>query len=252
MSAAPQTPPLPLPRVTLVRQFDTCRLVPSKYSADGASALVRIADDDAHLRDIFDLDQATNERLLGERDRLPGIGVDELVSGVPCAHFINAAFCHPHPLGSRFNGPDRGAWYTAFELETAQAEVAFHKGLELAEIGWTGKEAITYDLYLADFSAQFHDIRRDARFADCLAPDSYVASQALAQRLLEAESLGVVFPSVRHARGTCLACFRPALVANVRKGDTYRFTWDGGPEPSIRRQRRARGPRGGESGQSEV
>lgn len=234
------------PRLTLVRQFDTCRLVPSKYADDGGSALVRIADDDAHLRDIFELDHVTNERLLGERDRLTGIGVDELVSGVPCAHFINAAFCHPHPLGSRFNGPDRGAWYAAFELETAQAEVGYHKSLELAEVGWT-EEEITYDLYLADFSAQFHDLRRDTRFADCLDPASYVASQALAQRLLDAGSLGIVFPSVRHARGTCLACFRPALVANVRKGDTYRFTWDGGPAPAIRKQRRTRGAPGAES-----
>ncbi len=36
----------------------------------------------------------------------------------------NGAFSHPHPLGSRFNGPDRGAWYAAFDLSTSQAEVA--------------------------------------------------------------------------------------------------------------------------------
>ncbi|MCY3878021.1 MAG: hypothetical protein OXF74_02435 [Rhodobacteraceae bacterium] len=41
--------------------------------------LVRIADDADHLRDIFDLDQATNDRLLAENGRLPGIGIDELV-----------------------------------------------------------------------------------------------------------------------------------------------------------------------------
>jgi RES domain-containing protein len=228
--------PLPLPRFTLVRQFDTHRLVPSKYAADGASALTRIADDDRHLRDIFDLDQATNERLQAEHDLLPGIGVHELVFGVPAAHIINAAFCHPNPLGSRFNSPERGAWYAAFELETAQAEVAYHKSVELAEVGWT-REDITYDLYLADFSAQFHDLRRDGRHADCLDPDSYVASQALAHLLLDEGALGVVYPSVRRAKGTCLACFRPALVVNVRRSGTFRFQWDGGPEPTIRRVR---------------
>ena len=95
------------------------------------------------------------------------------------------------------------------------------------------QEDITYDDYLADFSAEFHDIRDDAEFADLLAPDSYVASQDLAQGLLEGGSLGVVYPSVRRKRGTCVACFRPALVMNVRKGSTYRFDWNGSAEPEI-------------------
>ncbi len=32
---------------------------------------------------------------------------------------------------SRFNGSERGLWYAAFRLETAQAEVAFHLGKDL-------------------------------------------------------------------------------------------------------------------------
>ena len=39
-----------------------------------------------------------------------------------------AAFCHAHPLGSRFAGADRGAWYAGFEIETSHAEVAFLDG----------------------------------------------------------------------------------------------------------------------------
>ena len=117
---------------------------------------------------------------------------------MPYYRIVNAAFCHAHPLGSRFNGPDRGAWYAAFESETAQAEVAFHKWVELAEVDWF-EEDVTYDDYLADFSAEFHDVRDDDRFADCLAPDSYLASQDLAQRLLDSDSLGIVYPSVRRA-----------------------------------------------------
>ncbi|MGE0750228.1 MAG: RES family NAD+ phosphorylase [Variibacter sp.] len=221
-----------LPAARLVRRNDTHRLIPSKYSEGGDSVLTRIAESDAHLRDIFDLDNATNDRLLAENDLVPGIGIHELVFGVPYFRIVNAAFCHPHPLGSRFNGPERGAWYAAFALETAQAEVAFHKSVELAEVDWFD-EAITYDDYLADFSAAFHDIRDDERFADCLAPESYVASQALAAQLLDAGSLGIIYPSVRRRRGICLACFRPALVMNVRKARTYRFTWSGKPEPKV-------------------
>lgn len=214
-----------LPPVTLVRQFDTHRLIPSKYSPGGESVLARIADDDAHLNDIFDLDNATNGRLKAENNLLPGIGVDELLFGVPYYRIVNAAFCHAQPLGSRFNGPDRGAWYAAFELPTAQAEVAFHKGVELAEIGWA-EESVTYDDYLADFSAGLHDIRHGKAFARCIDPESYVASQQLAERLLAEGGLGIVYPSVRRPNGTCLACFRPALVMNVRKDKTYRFSWN--------------------------
>ncbi len=231
------------PPVSLVRQFDTHRLILSRHLPHGDSVLVSVSDDDAHLQAIFELDSATNDRLLAAQQLLPGIGVEELVFGVPHAAVINAAFCHPHPLGGRFNGPPRGAWYAAFDLETSQAEVGFHKSVQLSEIG-RFDDSVTYDDYLADFSAEFHDLRSTSALratADKAAtpvrayldPDSYVESQALAERLLDADSLGVIYPSVRHTGGTCVACVRPALVANVKRGKTYRFVWDGGPEPAI-------------------
>jgi hypothetical protein len=222
-----------LPPVSLVRQIDTHRLVLSRHLPQGDSVLVAISDDDAHLQAIFELDAATNDRLLAEQQLLPGIGIEELVFAIPHAAVVNAAFCHPHPLGSRFNGPTRGAWYAGFALATSQAEVGFHKSVQLAEIG-RFDDTVTYDDYLADFSASFHDLRSAPPGARTwLDPNTYVESQELAERLLEAESLGVVYPSVRHAGGTCVACFRPALVTNLRRGKTYRFTWEGTPEPSI-------------------
>ncbi len=220
------------PPLTPVRQQDTHHLVPSKYSDGGDSVLTHIADDDAHLQSLFDLDHATNERLIAENDLLPGIGIDERVFGIPHYRIVNAAFTHAHPLGSRFNGPERGAWYAGFALETAQAEIVFHKSVELAEINWF-EESVTYDDYLADFGGSFHDIQETKAFTDCLDPQSYRASQSLAERLLAAGSAGVLYPSVRHPGGICLACFRPALVNNLHKGDRYRFTWNGKPEPRV-------------------
>ena len=93
-----------LPRTSLVRRNDTHRLIPSKYSEPDGSVLARIADDDRHLADIFDLDNATNDRLLAENELLPGIGVHELVFGVQYYRIVNAAFTHANPLGSRFSG----------------------------------------------------------------------------------------------------------------------------------------------------
>ncbi len=222
-----------LPPRSPLRREDTHRLIPSRFR-DPESVLARIADDTQHLAAIFDLDHATNDRLLAEHDLLPGIGVHELLFGVPNYRVVNAAFTHAHPMGSRFNGPERGAWYCAFELRTAQAEIVFHKTVQLAEIG-RFEDEVVYDDYLADFSGDFHDLRDAPPFADCLAPDSYVHSQELAARLLTAESLGVVYPRVRRAGGTCLACFRPALVSNVRRGGSYALRWQGSPKPVIRR-----------------
>ncbi len=209
--------------VTDLRCFDTHRLLPAKYSPNYDSVLTRIADNDEDLQRIFELDNATNGRLLAEENRSPGISQRELVFHVPHYRVINAAFTHPHPLGARFSTPERGAWYAAFELATAKAEVIFHKSIEFAEIDWKEREEIGYDDYLADFTAPFHDLRGVED--EALSPSSYVRSQQVAVELLELGSLGIIYPSVRREGGTCIACFRPSVVGNVRKSTRYRLIW---------------------------
>ncbi len=221
-----------VPKLTPLRQFDTCRLIPSRFADLEDSVLAPLAEDDDMLRDLFDLDNATNERLRGESGLLPGIGMDELVFGVPNFRIINAAFTYARPEGSRFNDGERGAWYCAFAAETSLAEVIFHKTVEYHEIN-RFDDSVTYQSLLADFSASFHDLRGIAAYEHCLDPQSYLASQALAAELLDTGSMGIIYPSVRHPGGTCLACFRPALVGNVRKAQTYRLTWRGSPQPAV-------------------
>jgi RES domain len=214
------------PRVTEVLRNDTHRLIPSRYIDRDESVLTRLTDDPDDLKALFALEGATNERLLGEAGLLPGITVRELVFGVPYSHVINAAFTHANPLGSRFNGPERGTWCAGFVRRTSEVEVAYHRSKELQEIRWTESESFSYVDFLADFRGEYHDIRRDKHFANCLNPKSYKASQRLASELLERGSPGVVYPSVRHKGGTCIACFRPALVNNVRKGAKISITFE--------------------------
>lgn len=221
-----------VPPMCLLRQLDTCRLLPSRFADQEDSVLTPLSSDQAHLNDLFDLDNATNQRLLGERGGMPGIGIDELVFGVPNFRIINAAYTYPRPEGSRFNGGERGAWYCAFDIDTALAEIVFHKTVEYAEINYF-QDSVRYQAFLADFSSQFHDLRNAPQFTDCLDPGSYVASQKLANRLLQDGSLGIVYPSVRHEGGINLACFRPALVGNVRRGAAYQLSWSGSTEPLV-------------------
>ncbi|MBS1852582.1 MAG: RES family NAD+ phosphorylase [Acidobacteria bacterium] len=212
-------------RTSLIDRRDTHRLIPAQFADDGDSVLTRLTDDDQLLHGIFELDNATNDRLAAESGLLPGIDARELVFGIPAYRIINAAFCHPRPGGSRFTSSERGAWYAAYELESSQAEVAYHKRIWLEETGWDEEEVCEYIDYLADFHAEFHDIRGSKPHTTCLAPESYVASQALAAELLEAGSAGIVYPCVRHKGGTCLVCFRPVLVTNVRRGHLFTFTF---------------------------
>ncbi len=221
-----------LPKVSSVRHDDTVRLIPSKYSEPEDSVLSALVATEADLNALAELDGLTDDRLLAEHQLLPGIGIHELLFDLPYARIVNAAYTHAHPQGSRFNGPDRGAWYAAFEIETAQAEVAFHKSVELAEVNHFEQD-LTFDAYLADFNGELHDIRGVNSFRSSLTPESYVVSQQLAQRLLEAQSLGIIYSSVRRPAGTCLACFRPAVVTNVRKCSTCRFVRNGAPAPQI-------------------
>ena len=125
-----------IPQVSDVRRDNTHRLIPSRYSDRNESVLARLTHDTEDLNALFELEGATNDRLLGEAGLLPGITVRELVFGLSYSHIVNAAFTHTRPFGNRFNGPERGAWYAAFSRETSEFEVAYHKRKELQEIKW--------------------------------------------------------------------------------------------------------------------
>lgn len=206
------------------------RLIPSRFSESG-TVLENVADDEEMLADAARLDAATNERVHAEIHGLSGISQLELIYGIADAHIVRAAFLHPGPFGARFNDATRGAWYAAHSLETAIAEVAYHKARRLAEIvvpespaGRPGEDSSTYDDWLSGFHASFHVLEPAKKFAAFLKPEPvpqcYAASQQLARQLLEQQSNGIVYPSVRHPGGTCLACFRPALVTRPRRGST--------------------------------
>ena len=203
---------------------DTHRLIPSKYSSSGTvlSELAQEGEED-FVRDLISIDAATNTRLKADEGLLPGISVHELVYGTSYSNIVNAAFTHASPFGGRFNTTERGAWYAGVERETSIAEVTFHKLRELEEVSWSEEEVSTCDDYLADFHAEFESLfgsgSRD--FAGCLKPgpipECYAKPQQLAAELIEQGSNGIIYPSVRRSRGTCVVGFRPALVYHVRR-----------------------------------
>ncbi len=101
------------PKVTPIREDETHRLIPTRYSDE--SVLARLAEPDEPLDALFELDAATNDRLAAEANLLPGISVHELLFGVTYAHVVNAAFTHAHqpaaastvPIAARGTRPSR-------------------------------------------------------------------------------------------------------------------------------------------------
>ena len=222
----------PVIPMTALRLRNTCRLIPSRYPAAGILDAIASPED---LEAVIELESWTNDRISAELGVLHRIPREEWVTGRPMSTVIMAAFCHPRPTGGRFNGPDRGAWYASRDLETAHAEVIFHRTAELAEIG-IFETHVQERAYRADFRARFHDLRGEApEYRRYYSPDSYVSSQKLGRDLLESGSNGIVYRSVRHRGGECLACFRPKLVGNVRPGEYFEYRWTGTPTPSVRR-----------------
>jgi hypothetical protein len=175
---------------------------------------------------LYWLESLTNPRLRDDVGEIELVPREDRIFG-PGASVIMAPFTHLNPEGSRFADDTFGAFYAAASLDTSIAETRYHREVFLRA---TRERALELDMrtYLCDVAASFHDIRgkRD-RMPDIYDPNSYVASQKLARSLKLAGSNGVVFDSVRHSGGQCLAVYRPRLVQNCRQGTHLRYVWDG-------------------------
>jgi hypothetical protein len=227
------------PPLTRLRWLRACRLIPTRYPSVGVFDRVAAADD---LEAVLELEGWTNDRISTELGLLHAVPREEWVAGRPMASVVMAAFCHPAPGGARFSDNRRGAWYASRALATALAESVFHRSAEIAEVG-VFDARMQLRLYHADFSAEFHDIRGGGRaYADAYSPDSYERSQQLGRELLESGSNGIVYRSVRHDGGECVACFRPPLVQNVRVAAHFEYRWDGSRTPRVARLGAARLP----------
>jgi hypothetical protein len=210
-----------------IRLVSTARLRPPVLerlvSADEAAALAEI-------------EGATSHRLLAESRGAEGIGRDEFLHGVPYANFVNAAFAYWKPREpNRFNAT-RGAWYAALDVETCKREVAYHMAEFLARSG-AMKGVVEYAEMFASMAGEFVDLRQRPSHP-CLDPDpavGYPLGNAIADAVRARGLNGIIYPSVRHPGGTCIAVLRPHAVQSVAPGAVYRFEWSGAPEPAITR-----------------
>jgi len=217
-----------------VRQNDTVRLISSGRLRE--QSLGPLADSEEEFAKLASLESVTHGRLQAVATGLDDLDPRELVFGVPNYTFINAAFCYTRPGGNRFNDEGRGAWYAAFHVDTSLEEVTYHLTRALEETGLF-ENTTDYAELFADFIGPFQDVGAITPPPSCLDGDTdkgYPAGQKLAKDLIaKKEVSGIVYPSVRHVGGTCLAALYPAVVQNVRQGGLWRLEWSGRPEPTV-------------------
>src|ERR1700721_2404497 len=193
--------------LTIIREAAfprTVRLVTSARLRESV-LLGLVGDED--LGELAEIEGATSNRLLAQDRGAGDVRPFELVYGVPHAAFINASFAYAKPREpSRCNGADRGAWYASLAVETGLAEVSFHMTDFLAKTN-VYEAVVDYTEMFASFAGEFVDLRPHPDHK-CLHPDKaigYPPGNALADTARARGINGVVYPSVRHLGGTCLA-----------------------------------------------
>ena len=176
---------------------------------------------------LISAEQKTNPRLAATIGSLDLVPEQRRVGGAG-ASYLMAPFTHVSPdRPSRFADGSFGALYAANAFETALFETIHHHSRFMARTaeksGWTSQ----FREIAMRVRCDLHDLRGVEDAGAVLDPDSHQASQDLARRLRAAGSDGLVYPSVRHPGGQCVALFYPDCASDATQARHLDYHWDG-------------------------
>ena len=199
------------------------RVIPSRFPAVGLFERVARAEDfDA----LYALEALTNDRLRDEVGDIALVPPEERLFG-PGSTCIMAAFTHLNPHGSRFSDGRYGVFYCARSRDTAIAETRYHAARFMAATREPPMR-LQMRLYSVDAQGRVADLRAASKTEPrIVAPDDYAYTQSIGRTLRAEGALGIVYPSVRHPGGQCLAAFRTALVNNCLHAAYLEYQWNG-------------------------
>ncbi len=174
---------------------------------------------------LASLEMLTNPRLRDETGDISLVPRARRVTG-PGASIVMAPFTHVSPdRPTRFSNGAYGVYNAASRLETALREVVHHRTRFHTSTNDPPTDS-DFRAYAGSIDSELHDIS-GGRWDACLEPDDYAAAQSLGRRLRDAGSNGIVYPSVRHAGGNCVAAFWPDVVDIPRSDRMVRLRWNG-------------------------
>jgi hypothetical protein len=199
------------------------RVIPSRFPAVGLfERVARPEDFDA----LYALEAMTNDRLRDEVGDIHLVPAEERLFG-PGSTCIMAAFTHINPQGSRFSDGSYGVFYCARKRATAIAEIRHHSALFMAATAEPPMR-LQMRLYSVQAKGQVADLREaskgDPRIVD---PDDYAYPQSIGRILRADGAQGILYTSVRHPGGECLAALRTGIVKNCLHAAYLEYHWNG-------------------------
>ena len=200
-------------------QGSTYRLIPSHFPPIG---LFENLLDPEDLEAAYALESLTNDRLQDEVGNIALVAPEDRVTG-PGTSAIMAAFTHVG-VASRFTNGRYGVYYAGLDLNTAMAEAKFSRARFMTATNEL-PQVLTMRCYHCLVNASLVDLCDDPTVHE---PDNFTHAQALGERLKRQNALGILYNSVRHPGGQCIAALRPsALIPPATHAGHYQFHWDG-------------------------
>ena len=195
------------------------RLIPSHFPP---ISLFENLLDPAELDAAYSLESLTNDRLQDQAGNIALVAPEDRVTGMGTTA-IMAAFTHIG-IASRFTDGRFGIYYAGLSLETALAESRFSRARFLQATN-EPPQMLTMRCYTCELHTELVDLRADTQVHN---PDSFVYAQTLGWQLKAQNEMGILYQSVRHAGGECIAALRPkALTPPAIQAGHYQFYWDG-------------------------
>ncbi|GIK99014.1 MAG: hypothetical protein BroJett029_32230 [Alphaproteobacteria bacterium] len=216
----------------------THRLIASRFPPVGV--FDDLTADRDELAMAYLLESVTNDRVSILARRLPLLPENEIVQGAG-ATMVMASFLHADEAGGRFTDGRLGAWYAAFDVETAIAETVYHCTRRLRLSAGAFPSNIQMRQLVAGIDCPLIDIRgQQENRPELYDPDDYAASRAFGVGLRWPASgtgeNGIVYDSLRRSGGINVCVYRPSLIQlPVTQVDHYEYRWDARGNVSVLR-----------------
>jgi hypothetical protein len=207
--------------VAAFRRRKTFRVIAHRpFDRPIADRLPSVADRSA----LDEIEALTNPRIRQEWSARKKVRPQDVGAA---SELVIASFVYSGP--SRFTDGSFGVYYAGFEPETAIAESRFHTERFLAQAQLPATVVFKRMLH-ANVSGSHDDVREIPSTDPIYAPDpaAYADSQryGLGVYARDRED-GIVYRSVRRSEGTCIAVFRPRLIANCAAAEMLMYAYDG-------------------------
>jgi len=176
---------------------------------------------------LWALEAQTNPRLLQETGDLDLVRPEDRVSG-PGASIVMASFTHVGH-GSRFSDGPYGVYYAGLAFETAIRETVHHRQI-IAGDARLGPDEFSMRAWTGVVRKALHDVR-GAEYVGlhdpAPRPEDHPLAQAFGKTVRAQGGWGIIYRSVRHAGGQCLAALRPPAVSLPTQGAHLVYVWNG-------------------------